>query len=58
MDFAEETLKLEHLAVRFKLEETLKEFKEVFQRCQEELRTKPASNDNDVANVKRPHKVS
>ncbi len=50
MDFAEETLKLEHLAVRFKLEETLREFKEVFQRCQEELRAKPASND--VADVR------
>ncbi len=38
MDFAEETLKLEHLAVRFKHEETLKEFKKVFENCQEDLR--------------------
>ena len=48
MDFAEETLKLEHLAIRFKLEETLHEFKKVFEQCQADLRlmgtpTKPVN---------------
>jgi hypothetical protein len=40
MDFAEEELKLEHLAVRFKLEETMQEFKKVFEKCQADLREK------------------
>lgn len=48
MDFADETLKLEHLAVKFKLEETLEQFKKVFRDCQEELRKKPATNKVEV----------
>jgi len=31
-------VKLEHLAVRFKLEETLQNFKTVFETCQADLR--------------------
>lgn len=41
MDFSEEELRLEHLAVRFKLEETRDEFKKVFEKCQEELKQRP-----------------
>ena len=37
MDFADEELKLEHLAVRFKCEETLNQFKDVFEKCQRKL---------------------
>ena len=53
MDFADETLKLEHLTVKFKLEETVNEFKRVFQQCQDELRkhptpTKQEQNGNKV----------
>ena len=51
MDFAEETLKLEHLAVRFKLEETLKEFKKVFEQCQADLREKGGSPSKPVSNL-------
>lgn len=43
MDFAEEELKLEHLAVRFKLEETVAEFKKVFEQCQKEVQEKGSS---------------
>lgn len=57
MDFAEESLKLEHLAVRFKLEETLKQFKEVFLKCQEELRNKTSSNEQEVTNSNVRHEV-
>jgi hypothetical protein len=39
-DFAEEKVKLEHLAVRFKLEETLQNFKTVFETCQADLRNR------------------
>jgi len=38
MDYAEEEAKMEKLAFRFKLEETLNNFKKVFKECQEELK--------------------
>jgi hypothetical protein len=56
MDFAEEELKMEHLAVRFKLEETRDEFKKVFEQCQEELRLKGTPQKTDTP-VKEAEKV-
>ena len=53
MDYAEEKLKLEHLAVRFKLEETLQEFKKVFENCQADLR-----NRGDAAPAAPPVMIS
>lgn len=45
MDFSEESLKLEQLAVRVKLEETMIEFKKVFKECQDALKdTKSIEN--------------
>jgi hypothetical protein len=54
MDFAEETLKLEHLAVRFKLEETMIEFKKVFKECQDNVKDKKpdVTPKLDVTNVR------
>ena len=57
MDFAEEELKLEHLAVRFKLEETRDEFKKVFEQCQEELKKKPTPQ-KDAQTPKETEKVN
>lgn len=56
MDFAEETLKLEQLAVRFKLEETMIEFKRVFKESQENLKEKKPEEmpRNEVSNVRQP----
>jgi hypothetical protein len=60
MDFANETLTLEHLAVRFKLEETMTEFKKVFKECQDNIKDKkpdvtPKEEVKDVreSNLKR-----
>ena len=54
MDFAEETLKLEHLAVRFKLEESVQEFKRVFEQCKADIEEKgsPTKQDPSKAEVK------
>ncbi len=38
MDYADEEAKLEHLAVKFKLADTMKDFKKVFEECQEKLK--------------------
>lgn len=48
MDYSEEELHLEHLAVKFKLEETKDEFKKVFESCQEELRKRPTPQKNEA----------
>ncbi len=40
MDYADEEPKLENLAVRFKLVDTLNDFKKVFEDCQAQLRNK------------------
>jgi hypothetical protein len=47
-DFAEETLKLEHLAVKFKLEESVQEFKRIFEECQADLKTKESPTKSEV----------
>ena len=39
-NYAEETLMLEHLAVKFELEKSVQEFKRIFELCQTDLRTK------------------
>jgi hypothetical protein len=57
MEFAEEELKMEYLAVRFKLEETRDEFKKVFEQCQEELRLKGTPQKTDTP-VKEAEKVN
>jgi RanBP1 domain len=49
MDFSEEELHLEHLAVRFKLEETRDEFKKIFEECQEELKKRPTPQKTEEA---------
>lgn len=53
MDFAEETLKLEHLAVRFKLEESVQEYKRIFEQCKADIAEKgsPIKQDPSKAEV-------
>ena len=58
MDFADEELHLEHLAVRFKLEETRDEFKKIFEQCQEELRKKGTPVKSDTPAASDAEKVS
>ena len=58
MDFADEELHLEHLAVRFKLEETRDEFKKIFEQCQEELRKKGTPVKSDTPATSETEKVS
>lgn len=57
MDFADEELHLEHLAVRFKLEETRDEFKKIFEQCQEELRKKGTPVKSDTPATTDAEKV-
>ncbi len=51
MDYADDEGKLENLAVRFKLTETLNDFKKVFEDCQEQLKNKPPSPVKPTASV-------
>jgi len=58
MDFSDEELHLEHLAVRFKLEETRDEFKKIFEQCQEELKKKGTPVKSDTPATTGAEKVS
>lgn len=43
MDYADEEPKVEHLAVKFKLEETKNEFKKKFEECRAQVESKVTS---------------